>query len=227
VQLRDFRALVERLATEVPSAYLDGVVGIEVSPKAVPHPLRAGVYTLGECIPVETGGETVTSRVVLYHGSFQALAGEQTGLDWRHEAWETLLHELRHHLEWRARAADLEVYDWAAEQNYRRADGDAFDPLFHLSGERVAEGVYRVEDDVFWDVVRRRPPAEVEITWHGRRHRVPVPAGKPPLFLHVGGLEPEPAGDVIVVVRRKPGLADLFRRAGPATIRHVLAQRIR
>lgn len=226
MHLRDFQTLVDRLAKEVPPSYLEGVVAVEVSPKTVPHPIRAGVYTLGECIPVETGGETVSSRVVLYHGSFQALAGERPGLDWRDEAWETLLHELRHHLEWRAHAADLDAYDWAAEQNFQRADGESFDPLFHLSGERVDEGVYRVDDDIFWDVVARRSPPELEIPWHGRRYRLPVPAEEPPLFLDLGGLEPEPAGEVIVVVRRKPGLADLFRRPRAPASHHVVARRV-
>ena len=39
-------------------------------------------------------------------------------------------------------------------------DGEPFDPLFHLSGEAVAEGVYQVDDDFFLDrVVRRLPDA--------------------------------------------------------------------
>ncbi len=226
MQLRDFQELVDRLAKDVPRPYLDGIVGIEVSPKTVPDPVRAGVYTLGECIPVETGGETVPSRVVLYHGSFQALAQERSGFDWREEAWETLLHELRHHLEWRANATGLEAYDWAAEQNFRRSDGESFDPLFHLSGERLDEGVYRVEDDVFWDVVVRRPPPEIEIPWHGRRYRVAVPREAPPLYLAVAGLEPEPAGQVVVVVRRKPRVRDLFRRPGPPRAHRVVARRV-
>ena len=60
------------------------------------------------------------SRVVLYHGSFAALARIGPGFDWREETWETLSHELRHHLEWRANVAVLEAYDWAAEQNFCR-----------------------------------------------------------------------------------------------------------
>lgn len=226
MQLRDFRNLVERLGAEVPSSYLEGVVAVEVSPRTVPHPVRAGVYTLGECIPVDTGGDMVTSRVVLYHGSFQALAAERPGFDWRGEARETLLHELRHHLEWRANAADLETYDWAAEQNFRRADGASFDPLFHLAGEPVDPGVFRIDDDVFWDIRARAAPPDVEIPWHGRRYRVDVPRDPLPLFLELEGLEPEPAGDVIVVVRRKPRLWDLFWPPARPTSHRVRARRI-
>ena len=108
MEFTDFRALVERLQREVPAEFRGGVVEIAVSPKALPDPVRADVYTLGECIPLPAGeaasSEGIQSRVVLYHGSFAALARLQEGFDWREEAWETLTHELRHHLEWRARA---------------------------------------------------------------------------------------------------------------------------
>ena len=66
--------------------------------------------------------------MVLYHGSFAALARVNGGLDWREEAWETLTHELRHHLEWRARAPDLEELDWAVEQNFARPRRGAVRP---------------------------------------------------------------------------------------------------
>src|SRR2546425_2732174 len=145
----DFRLLVERLLKEVPPAYLDGVVVVEVSPKAVPHPVRGDVYTLGECIPLEwTGtGADLQSRVVLYHGSFVALA-RLGPFDWRHETWETLAHELRHHLEWRANAGALEAYDWAAEGNFKRHEGQPFDPGFYRPGGGVAPAAYKGDCDV-------------------------------------------------------------------------------
>ena len=78
---------------------------------------------------------------------------------WRAEAWETLTHELRHHLEWRARAPALEAFDRAVEQNFARQDGEPFDPLFYLDGEPAGEGAWRVEDDVFLDrLVAELPP---------------------------------------------------------------------
>ncbi|HXI20894.1 MAG TPA: metallopeptidase family protein, partial [Gemmatimonadales bacterium] len=146
----DFETLVARLARDVPAEFLDGVVGIEVSPKTLPDPVRRGVYTLGQCIAVPAEQEEaaeIQSRIVLYHGSFAALARDEAGFDWRGQAWETLTHELRHHLEWRARVPDLERFDEAAEQNFNRAQGEPFDPLFHLAGETVAPGVTRIDDD--------------------------------------------------------------------------------
>lgn len=217
MRLSDFEALVSRLALDVPEEFLTGIEGIEVSPKSVPHPTRAGIFTLGECIPLpsegEYGPEGIRSRVVLYHGSFQALARTSEEFDWRSEAWETLTHELRHHLEWRARAPDLEAFDWAAEQNFARADGERFEPDFHLSAERVAEGVYRIDDDYFLDREVGRVPAAVEFDWHGARYQVDAPPETGlPAFITVTGVDPPPPGDLVLVLRRKTGLLDLFRR---------------
>src|SRR5438034_1090348 len=156
VRVDDFRALVDHLLKDVPPAYLDGVMAVEVSPKSLPHPVRGDVYTLGECIPLEWSGTgaDLQSRIVLYHGSFASLArlGE---FDWRNEAWETLTHELRHHLEWRANAAALEAYDWAAEENFKRHEGEPFDPTFYRSGERIDARIWKVDDDLFIEKDRR------------------------------------------------------------------------
>jgi hypothetical protein len=210
VRLDDFRSLVERLQRDVPQEFQNGVVAVEVSPKTVPHPLRGDVYTLGECIPLEWSGSgaDLQSRVVLYHGSFQALA-RLGDFDWRAEAWETLTHELRHHLEWRANVAALEAYDWAAEENFKRHEGEPFDPAFYRSGERIAEGVWKVDDDVFLE-------AGEELTWHGARYDVKVPDAARPLYVILDGLAEPPPGDAVLVLPRRPSLLNFWRRI-PAT----------
>jgi hypothetical protein len=218
MRLSDFEAMVARMAGEVPREFLAGVAEITVSPRTLPHPDRPGVFTLGECIPlpsVDAGGpEGVQSRVVLYHGSFAALAADAPGFDWREEAFETLTHELRHHLEWRARAPDLEDLDWAVEQNYARHDGEAFDPVFFLAGTPVAENVWRVEDDVFLDRIVTRVPDSVRVHWSGLDYLVTVPTGATlPAFLTLEGVAGPPEGSLVLVLRRKPGLLALFRQA--------------
>ncbi len=215
MRFRDFEDLVQRLEQELPSGFLDGITAVEVSPAALPHPLREGVYTLGECIPELLGEpslDELQSRIVLYHGSFAALARRDPGFDWREEAWETLTHEIRHHLEWRARTDVLGDLDLAAEHNFARREGAEFDPLFFLDGEAVERGVYRVEHDYFFDRLVRRIPAELRLDWHGRPWRVAPPddAGLP-AFLSVHGLSPAPPGEVLLVLRRRPSLLALFR----------------
>jgi hypothetical protein len=217
MRLTDFQSLVDRLRSQVPAEYLGGVVEIAVSPKALPHPVRAEIYTLGECIPLEwTGsGADLQSRVVLYYGSFAALAGlsDPGEFDWRKETWDTLTHELRHHIEWRANTTALETYDWAAEQNFARHEGDPFDPTFYREGERVAPGIYKVDDDVFVELRAAVAGRPLELTWHGRRYQAAVPSDVgAPAFLTLDGLAEPPPGDAVAVWPRRLSLGSLFRR---------------
>ncbi len=227
---RDFEAMVRGMVGDLPPEFLAGIVDVEVTGKTVPHPVREGIWTLGECVPHAFGaddedGARLRSAIYLHYGSFAALAAEEPGFDWRHEAWETLTHELRHHLEWRARAAQLEAFDDAVEANYARAEGEPFPPLFYLDGERLAPGVTKVEDDVFVDVRlpqrawKRAAGGSVPFGWHGRTFRLPLPPpGSLPdiLFATVEGVSPEPSGDLVVVVRRKAALKDVFRKPSVA-----------
>ncbi len=219
MRLSDFETMAVRMAGEVPREFLDGVSEIAVSPRTLPHPERPGIFTLGECIPLPAGGDAapdgVQSRIVLYYGSFAALARVTPGFDWREEAFETLTHELRHHLEWRARAPDLEELDWAVEQNYARQDDEAFDPAFYLAGAAVGDDAWRVEDDVFLDRVVRAVPRSVGVRWAGRDYQVAVPGEATlPAFLRLDGVQGAPPGELILVLRRKPGVLTLLRPGG-------------
>jgi hypothetical protein len=216
--------MVRRMTRELPAGFLDGIDAVTVTGKTVPHPVRADIYTLGECVPHDFAGQDATaqlrSEVLLHYGSFAALARLAEDFDWRHEAWETLTHEVRHHLEWRARLPDLERLDDAVEANYARHDGEPFPPLFHLDGEAVAPRITKVEDDVFVDCMvsarehAKLGGAEWPFTWHGRTWHIALPAQLPDvLFVTAEGVVPPPAGELVIVVRRKPGARDMLRRA--------------
>lgn len=147
---RAFEARARRLWEEIPDEYRAGVDGLTVSRERVRHPDAPGVFTLGECLtesyPSEwEGPDTLRSRLVLYHGSFRALAARDAAFDWDVELWETLTHELRHHLESLAAEDALEGVDYAADQEFRRFDGQPFEAFYYRSGEPIAEGWYAVE----------------------------------------------------------------------------------
>jgi hypothetical protein len=154
----------ERFARDVwetiPVAYKAGVDGLVIDRSANLHPQHPEVYTLGECVteeyPSQYGGpDTTRSAVVLYYGSFREIARDEEGFDWQAEIHETLMHELQHHLESLATEDALEDLDYAVDENFKRTQGDAFDPLFYRAGERIEEGVYAVEADVFFEIETR------------------------------------------------------------------------
>ena len=88
-------------------------------------PELAGVFRLGEYMdpgfPSLLGSNPGLGRhVVLYYGSFKVLAQGDPGFDWEEQIWETLVHELRHHLESLSGRDDLIQEDTAFLQRLRR-----------------------------------------------------------------------------------------------------------
>lgn len=205
MQLADFEAMVQQLAGEIPEEFMDGIAEIVVSPRTLVHPERGEIFTLGECIPLPApldDPDSIQSRVVLYYGSFAAMARDQTDFDWRHEAWETLTHEIRHHVEWRAREGALEALDDAQEENFARMAGEPFEPTFYRAGEALAGGLFRVEDDYFIEV-DYDGTGVIRFPWAARRYRIDVPTDLTfPAFLSVQGLEEPPSGELVVVLKR-------------------------
>ena len=109
---------------------------------------------MGECVTEGypsgwNGPETIRSLVRLHWGSFSALAALEPAFDWREQIWETLTHELRHHLESLADRDDLCGVDYAMEQEFRRHDGLEFDPAYYRHGDRIGPGVFAVEETVY------------------------------------------------------------------------------
>lgn len=199
-----------------------------VERRALPHPTLPDVYTLGECVteayPSDfEGPETIRSIVVLYWGSFRELARLDPGFDWEDELWDTLTHELRHHLEFLADEDALGAADYAADQIFRRARGETFDPWFYRAGEEPAPGVWHVEREFFLEVYYRdgeEPGPWIEFDWHGERFRVPSPARLGDVcFVQIDeGVETGPAALTLVLVRKRGWLATLgalIRRERP------------
>ena len=89
---------------------------------------------------------------------------------------------------------------------------EPFDPLFYLDGESEAPGWYQVDDDRFHERLVREVPREVRFAWHRHEYRLEVPSHVTlPAFLTVEGVDDPPPGELVVVLRRKPRIWDLFR----------------
>jgi hypothetical protein len=213
----EFEELVAREWRRIPERFKGGIDALVVERDARAHPARKDIYTLGECV-TETyvsdfgGPYTTRSVVVLYYGSFHRLAGLDPQFDWEQETWETLTHELQHHLESLAAEDDLEVVDAAVEDNFRRIDGEPFDPLFYLGGVSEGGGWYRVEDCWFYET-DAPVDGRVAFEWEGRNYVVQVPEDESAFcFLSVSGVEDAPEELCIVVRSQKGGVRSLFRR---------------
>ena len=178
-----FERAAQETWTHIPAHFKSGVDGLVVEAKLTAHPELDEVFTMGECIteswPSDFGGpETTRSMVVLYYGSFAQIAREQPDFDWDGEIWETLTHELQHHLESLAGDDALEDMDYAADQNFKRREGEPFDPFFYRAGEPLGDGLYRVDDEYFVE----RPltaASRISIPWEEGQLEVELPAMEP------------------------------------------------
>lgn len=203
----------------IPDRYMEGIDGLVIERAARAHPTLPDVYTLGECIteawPSDfEGPESVRSLVVLYYGSFQRLARMDDSFDWDAEIWETLTHELQHHLESLARDEGLLDLDYAMDESFKRREGEPFDPRYYRAGEQRGEGWYAVEDELYHEIELDRLPDRLEFVLDDMAFGVAVPDPHADiLFLDVTDGLPDDVPPLTLVVSRRRGLRDLLRAA--------------
>jgi hypothetical protein len=180
MDFRTFERVAHDVYASIPEQFLEGVEGLEVSRKTVPHPTLPDIYTLGECITESFPGEyEVRSVVALYYGSFRALSRLDAEWDWEEEIYETVTHEVQHHRESMALDESLEELDYAEDQNFARHEGHPFDPQFYRSGARLGPTAWEVDGEVFVEARLDRAALQagaVEVEWEGRKHRLPLDA---------------------------------------------------
>ena len=167
-----FETRAREMWDEVPPEFLEGIDGLVISAEAEAHPEQADVYTLGECrtesYPSDwQGPDTLRSLLVLYHGSFEAVARTRADFDWEGELWETITHELRHHLESLAAEDALEGVDYAMDHEHRRYAGDPFDPFYYRAGEKTGDGAYLVEGAWYYEMEMPTAAGEAKPTAAG------------------------------------------------------------
>ncbi len=100
----EFQRLIEEMVADIPPQYLEGLQGVHVLPDEKVEDGYEDVVRMGEYLdpgPADFlgAGEGLGRHIAIYYGSFAAIAADEPGFDWEDEAWETLTHELRHHVE--------------------------------------------------------------------------------------------------------------------------------
>lgn len=101
---QQFQRLVEEMVEDIPLEFMEGLQGVHVLEEERLETEFDGVYRMGEYLdpgPADFlgAGEGLGRHIAIYYGSFAAIAEDDPGFDWEDEAWETLTHELRHHVE--------------------------------------------------------------------------------------------------------------------------------
>lgn len=215
MNFQSFERFAHEVFDDIPEEYRAGVDGLVVRRDAVPHPELPGIWTLGECLTEEHvsdfgSADTTRSLIALYWGSFRNLARGNPDFDWEEEVWETLTHELRHHLESLAGDDALEDVDYAADESFRRFEGQDFDPWYWQRGDQLEPGLYRVERAWYleqeWTGEAFDDAPEINFDWRGVRYRFPRPEELGDVhFVLVRGVELAPNDEAVevVLVRRR------------------------
>ena len=121
----DFQHLVSNLLDEIPPEAMTGLQGVHVFEHVKRDPDEPELVRMGEYL--DPGPDSVFNtythlgrHVAIYYGSFQAVAGGNLAFDWEAEAWETLTHEIQHHVESRAGERGLIEWDIERLEAYRK-----------------------------------------------------------------------------------------------------------
>ncbi len=120
-----FRRTVAEMVDEIPDVFLQALQGVHALEQEVLEDGYDDVWRMGEYLDPGPddflgGSDGLGRHVALYWGSFRAIAEADPEFDWDEEIWETLTHELQHHVE--SLAGDgrlieedlLEARAWAA-----------------------------------------------------------------------------------------------------------------
>lgn len=109
VSIERFGELLDALACELPQEFYDELnLGVSLSAELKRHPKAVAddLFILGEYQRSQMG-----RGVMIYYGSFMRLFGDLGEDELKIELRNTLRHEFRHHMEYRAGERGLEIED--------------------------------------------------------------------------------------------------------------------
>lgn len=122
-----FRATVEAMIDDIPDVFLQELQGVHALREAKAEEGYRDVWRMGEYLDPGPddflgGSEGLGRHVALYWGSFRKIAKGDPEFDWEEEIWETLTHELQHHVESLAGDGRLIDQDLLDAQAFERVD---------------------------------------------------------------------------------------------------------
>jgi len=123
-----FERLIAEMVEEVPDEFMRGLQGVHVLPDVKREEgFDEDVFRMGEYMdpgPEDFLGfhEGIGRHVAIYYGSFREIASQDPRFDWEEEAWETLTHELKHHVESLAGEDYLVQDDVEQAKEFKRSD---------------------------------------------------------------------------------------------------------
>ena len=123
----EFRITAEEIVAEIPDEFLRGLQGVHILEDERLEENYVDVWCMGEYLdpgPEEFlgSGEGLGRHIALYYGSFIRVANGDPEFDWEEELWETITHELRHHVESLAGDVTLVEEDLISAREFPRFD---------------------------------------------------------------------------------------------------------
>ena len=119
-----FKETVEAMVEEIPEEFMEGLQGVHVLEHVKRETKYEDVVRLGEYLDPGPesflGGNGLGRHIALYYGSFKDIAAGEPNFDWEEEIWETLTHELRHHVESLAGDVSLIEEDVQRAKSFKR-----------------------------------------------------------------------------------------------------------
>lgn len=183
MDLETFERRAWELWESIPARFREGVTLFAVEPGTFDMGRTDDDFALGLCesdeLMEKIPGAPLCSHIRIFYGTFVDAAADDPDWDWEAELWETIRHELQHHLEHRSGTDQLGDEDEVEIQNQLRIDGQPFQPWFHRRGVQLDRDVWLAGGDLFMEVKRKKAAwfalatEPLDLTWDGLTLRVP------------------------------------------------------
>ncbi|MDZ7800847.1 MAG: metallopeptidase family protein [Trueperaceae bacterium] len=126
---RQFRESVADMVDEIPEVFMTDLQGVHALREAKREEGYQDVWRMGEYLDpgpddLLGGNDGLGRHVALYWGSFRRIAENDPDFDWEEEIWETLTHELQHHVESLAGDGRLIDQDLLDARAFAEADAE-------------------------------------------------------------------------------------------------------